>query len=240
MRLGISSAVAPEAEFDALVASCRHRGLTTLELRSGDAHGVTDASAAAKVCAGAAAGGVEVVGLRSEGVEPSADLRELGRALATPLIVAGPALLAARIAAARMLVESGVPALVEVAGSAHLWLEEVAQAGVDFAWTIDRATTDPGGDLDAIRRAGSSPRYLRMAGGGGPEAAMGGGRGVGALMARLALDRFGGPLILSPGSPSYRVAWSTWLGRRGGWGCGGSTGPSDTIQITTHSRGGAA
>ena len=29
-------------------------------------------------------------------------------------------------------------------------------------------------------------------------------------------------LILAPSSTRYRVAWETWLGRRGGWGCGSS------------------
>ena len=39
------------------------------------------------------------------------------------------------------------------------------------------------------------------------------GRGVGELMARLALSGFGGMVILAPSSPRFHVAWATWLGR---------------------------
>lgn len=224
MRLGISSAVAPEAEAEALVESCAHRGLTTLELRREDAHGIIDAAAAEAVRAAAVARGVEIVGLRTDNGDPA--MHAVARALGAPVILAGPAPLADRIAEAQALEEGGTAALVEVEGAAEQWLDAVAPAGVAFAWTIDQTTTDPGGDLDAIRQAGLTPLYLRMAGGGGPESAMGEGRGFGSLMARLALDRYAGPLILSPGSPKYRVAWSAWLGRRGGWGCG-SAGKSD-------------
>ena len=242
MRLGISSAVAPDASLNALVQACRHRGLTTLELRSEDAHGVDPHRTATEdqeaPTATARQRRVEIVGLRTDG--DAHGLQPLARELDVPVILAGPAPLANRIARARALEAEGVRSLVEVRGDSSHWLRAVAEAGVAVAWTIDGSTPDPGAHLDEMRTAGVSPRYLRMAGGGGPESAMGEGRGIGAVMARLALDRFTGPVILSPGSSRYRVAWSTWLGRRGGWGCGGSARSSGPTQITLPSGGGVA
>lgn len=241
MRLGLSSAVAPGDHVLELMEGCAHRGLSTLELRWGDAHGVSDVASAQEARAAAAERGIEIVGLRVESGSPLVDSTAHGvaRALDAPLILAGTAPLPHRLGEARALTEGGTPALVEVRGPHDAWLDVLEPDDAALAWTIDRSTPHPGDDLDGIRRAGVVPRYLRMAGGGGPEAAMGGGRGVGTLMARLALDRFAGPLILSPGSSSYRVAWSTWLGRRGGWGCGGSTG-AHPVPIAVHRGGGRA
>ena len=57
----------------------------------------------------------------------------------------------------------------------------------------------PGSDAEPatalIAEAGAALGYLRLYGG-GPETVAQGGAGVGALMARLALARFGGPLVL--------------------------------------------
>ena len=96
----------------------------------------------------------------------------------------------------------------------------VLDGGFEVAWDADGW----GGDLGLagarlLALAGPWLRHIRIAGG-GPEAALQEGRGVGALMARLALAGYDGVLILSPGAPAYRVAWETWLGQRGGWGCG--------------------
>jgi hypothetical protein len=48
--------------------------------------------------------------------------------------------------------------------------------------------------------------------------------GVGAMMRRLAVEGYAGTLVLAPSTARFRVAWRKWLGRRGGWGCGSSTG----------------
>lgn len=73
-------------------------------------------------------------------------------------------------------------------------------------------------------------RYIRFRGG-GPEAAQQSGLGVGALMARLALARFAGPLVLAPSTPKYRYIWHAWLGRAGGWGCGSKQADASLVSL---------
>lgn len=89
-----------------------------------------------------------------------------------------------------------------------------------MAWEADPANAPLGATAAALlsgcREALVHIRLL----GAGPESAMHEGRGVGDLMARLALSGFGGMVILAPSSPRFHVAWAIWLGRRRGWGCG--------------------
>src|SRR5690606_38431426 len=123
-------------------------------------------------------------------------------------------------------------------GPVAAWLPGIAGGGVQFAWTIDEGTADPVADIEAMLQAGKLPAYIRMAGGVGPESPLGEGRGLGPVMARLTLARYGGPLILVPGSVPYRIAWEQWMGSRGGWGCGSSAEKRDTVRLTSGVRGG--
>jgi hypothetical protein len=149
MRLGLSSAAAPDAGLDELLAACTLRGLSTLELRAGDAHGIAVAGDwSAAVSAGLAA---------------AAEAR---------VTIAGYRTIAAEVAL----------------------------------------------------------RYIRFIGG-GPEAALQEGRGIGTLMGRLALAGYNGAVILAPSATRYRVAWESWLGRRGGWGCGSKSAAAELVHL---------
>jgi hypothetical protein len=67
--------------------------------------------------------------------------------------------------------------------------------------------------------------------GGGPEAAQFEGRGIGALMARLALMNYQGVLALAPSSPAVLPVWRTWLTRGRNWGCGSKTADPSLVQL---------
>src|SRR5690606_2264793 len=102
-------------------------------------------------------------------------------------------------------------------------LRRVAEAfpggAVGLAWEVDPAAADPARVPGVLAAAGPPLEYVRLRGGGHESAAQPG-MGVGALMARLALARYAGPLVLTPTTPAYRHAWRSWLGRSGGTGCG--------------------
>lgn len=105
-------------------------------------------------------------------------------------------------------------------GPVEDWLQ-LLPASMPFAWQVDESVPEFAGDAARLLRHGSGPAFIRLVGG-GPETALQDGRGVGALMRVLALAGYAGPLVVTPSSHRYRVAWASWLGRRGGWGCGGS------------------
>lgn len=231
MQLGLSSAAAPDADIDDLIDACVRCGLGTLELRGGDAHGLHAGTGGAKfqaVYARAASAHVAIAGYWMNGLESDLDIAQLGRHLRAPIISALDEPLAERIDRTRRIRVLGAHALLGVRGASSAWLQTVAQTGLDFAWEVDPACCDPGADVrDVLDGAGAQLRYIRFVGG-GPEAAMQQGRGVGVLIGSLALAGYGGPLVLTPSSARYRVAWATWLGRRGGWGCGSAT---DAVKV---------
>jgi len=233
MRLGLSSAAAADADVDTLLAASARRGLAALELRDEDMHGVSDATSAAAAAVLASDFGVAIAGLRITSAAPPASTNAAAVAarLDAPVLAAHGST-AERIAAVQAFEARGVRAMVEVSGPADGWLTDVARAGADVAWQIDDSVSDMAGDLRLIQSTVPGRlRYVRLLGG-GPEAAMADGRGIGALMGQLALARFDGPLIVAPSSPRYHVAWGAWLGRRGGWGCG-SKAERDVVTLSS-------
>lgn len=234
MQLGLSSAAAHDANIDALVDACARRGLGALELRAGDMHGVRADSTAEHiqaVRARAASAHIDIAGYWMAGAEGDPGLASLGQHLGAPIISAVDEPLAVRLDRARRIGVLGAHALVGVSGSASAWLSAVVHAGLDFAWEIDLGQYNPAADADAVLdAAGARLRYIRFVGG-GPEAALQEGRGIGVLMGRLTLAGYAGPLVLTPSSARYRVAWAAWLGRRGGWGCGSRAEAADTVRL---------
>lgn len=228
MRLGLSSAAAPDAGIDALVEACVRRGLAVLELHAGDAHDVVDADSAAGARACTLGTGVAIGAWWTDAQHDPALLAGIARGLQAPVVLAEADEpdatsvrdhLARRIALARTLAAEA-PVLLGVRGPADLWLTAVTDARIDFAWQVDRSVVDPAADLTRILQAAPGRlRYVRIHGG-GPESALQEGQGIGPLMAQLAITGYDGPLVVAPSSSRYRMAWSTWLGRRGGWGCG--------------------
>lgn len=233
MRLGLSSAAAPAAGAEDLVTACAARGLTALELRAGDGHGMETgdhmSARAADLLARTAEASIDIAGYRAADSRDAASLARLSQALCTPIIVADECDTAERIHRARRIIDAGGRALVAASGAPPAWHAALAASGLDYAWEVDAA----GGDVSeaaepVLRQPGL--RYIRFIGG-GPEASLQEGRGIGTLMGSLALAAYDGPVILAPSSTRYRVAWETWLGRRGGWGCGSKSSAPDLVHL---------
>ena len=56
---------------------------------------------------------------------------------------------------------------------------------------------------------------------------------VGAVIGVRRRPAFDGPLVLSPSDAAYHYAWSAWLGRAGGWGCGSKSGETTIHSLQT-------
>lgn len=253
MRLALSSGAAPDADVDGLLEACHRRGFAGVELEAGHAHGLTgaDPDAARRVRARLSEGGVDVVGFRTPAslAGDVAALAAFAQAFDAPLVLmpegegGDPALETLEHAGA--LASAGARALVSLEGvSAEtscvadlLGPLATAPADVGVAWEVDPERLDDPSRAsrvahELVERLGRTLRLIRLRGG-GPEAARQEGHGVGALMGTLALAGYVGPLVLAPTSPRYRVAWSAWLGRRGGWGCGSRTADPELVQLVT-------
>ncbi len=236
MRLGLSSAAAPDATLDDLLEACARRGLTGLELRDRDAHGVggpswsTDGMAVVRRAAGA---GVVITAFRtrSDGVDVEHAARQ-ARLLDTTLIVdriASPEIV---LRTADRLRTGGAEVAVAIRGDVpEIVIRDLVSAGIVVAWDAEPAAGAVGRTAARLLElAGDRLRHIRILGG-GPETAIYEGRGIGELMARLALGRFAGSLVLAPSTSRYRVAWDTWLGRRGGSGCGSKTSDPSLVSL---------
>ena len=241
MRLALSSAAAPTASLQELLDACVRRGLPALELEEGHGHGLDVGmarhEATAEARARAASQGVEIAGFRLATPLPlladvtglAAFARALGAPLLVPLAGGPPAgaagaagdewtdvpetarRLVARLAAAGAPVRAVLPTIGATAADLPT---------LPLAWDADPSVTELSAPARVVLEdAGDRLVHIRLMGG-GPEATEQEGRGVGALMARLALAGYEGTVALAPSSPRYRVIWDAWLGRRGGWGCG--------------------
>lgn len=232
MHLSLSSAAAPDAALSDLLTACTRRGLGALELVEGNAHGVgtgIDAARAKAILAAARHEGIRVCGLYLQEMDrgdlvPAA---RLAAALEAPVVIPthgidreilSEAAVVFGAAGAQLLLAHGSdPAAVEML---RRTLETLSfPPALGLAWEIRPERDDPALVGGALTTAGALLRYARLHGG-GPEAAEQSGRGVGALMARLALARYAGPLVLTPSTSRYHYVWRAWLGRAGGWGCG--------------------
>ncbi|HET9947764.1 MAG TPA: hypothetical protein VFQ22_02445, partial [Longimicrobiales bacterium] len=106
MRLGLSSAAAPDAPLDELLAACVRRGLEVLELRDGDGHGVSegpDAVGGAEARRRALEAGVTLSGFRAESDGSDLRLARLAVAAEAPVLVGCGCSMAFRIERARRL-----------------------------------------------------------------------------------------------------------------------------------------
>lgn len=246
MLLGLSSAAAPHADIDALIAACEHRGIDALELREGDAHGLSPETI------GSASGDLtSISNLRATilkvvayeiGVLPHAapetrvrELAAMGGALGT-MLLAGTRTssdVRGRLAAAARLREAGVDVGVVVRGeTAVCEAEQVRAAGFPMVWEAD-ASCEPVGrrGRELLRTHASELRYVRILGS-GPEAEVHTGSGIGELFGLLARDGYDGAIVLAPSTSAYRTAWDRWLGRRA-WGCGGQGGGAALVGLST-------
>ena len=239
MRLGLSTDAAPGASADEIIAACARRGLAAVEvtLAGGSAGSAECAAAITAACRGS---DVQPAGLLSTEPLNAADGARLSLDSGAPRIIGGSDELHVRIDRALRVLNHGGNALVLVTGPADQWLAAVDTATVGVAWQVDATCIDPAADAARLLQRRGRLVYVRLVGG-GPETAMQEGRGIGALMRQLTLAGYTGPLILAPSSSRYHVAWSAWLGRRGGWGCGSKAPPPLPLQMaaaTSNASGG--
>ena len=234
MRLGLSSLAAPEANLRELLAACEQRGLTALELeatRGVSLEHLAEESLSRPANDAASSTQVDIVGIRTRVEDDDAEsAAALSTASGVPLLLEGGNL-DERLEEVHRLGRVGVDVRLAVRGDRAVGeAERALREGVRLAWDVAPAETDLTWDLPRLESSlGRGVSHIRLLGG-GPESAMQEGLGIGALMGRLGLAGFHGPLILAPGSARYRVAWERWVGRRGGWGCGGTT--SDPVSLS--------
>lgn len=235
MRLALSSAAAPDATLAELRAAGARRGIYGVELEEGHGHGIGPGAAEAEPAARRAvrdATGGPVAAFRLRRAEDALDERTVRFAavLGAPVVAAveaaagGAALI--REAGPRYA-DAGAVLLVACRGGPEPMraLREAAagRGAVGLAWDVVPAAGRADDLLATLEAAGDRLRHVRLYGG-GPESAAQEGLGIGALMGALARAGFDGTIALAPSTPRYRVAWSAWLGRRGGWGCGSEAG----------------
>lgn len=232
MRLALSSAVAPDAPPRDLLTGCGRRGLSGLELSCGPAtlsDAADDRLRAVETNSIARELGLEVTGIyvRSLPVEELRPLARLSAAIEAPAVIPVESLDRALIpAAADAFAEAGGKLLIAHGGDprsvdALRWLLASIPHNValGMAWEIRPGVDDAHRMRDVLDATEGRMKYVRLHGG-GPEADAQSGMGIGAVMARLALARFAGPIVLTPSNQQYHYAWNAWLGRAGGWGCG--------------------
>ena len=238
MRLALSSSAAVGATPGELVAACMRRGLSGIEI-------VHDADAAAPACEFAAevrSTGMDVVGIVRALLpreEVSRAAREGARANA-PVIVPVAGFNRALLGfAAEAFSDAGATLLLSHGGDPELGsaivrlLEPIpGAAAIGLAWELRPGLDDPRFTNYVLDSAGERLAYIRLFGG-GPEAHAQTGTGIGAAMGRLALARYSGPLVLVPSSSAYHYAWSAWLGRAGGWGCGSKHSDDRLVTLNT-------
>lgn len=239
MRLALCSSAAPDATLSGLFEACARRGLAALELREGDAHGLNPECEEIADCLASGSArivGVPIVGYRT--LRPGHDLwlGRLSRALGVPILLDAPTSVRSRLDRAAGISEVAGRVAIVVRGEDSLSDAEVAASeGVDLAWDADPAQGNLGDRVGRLLdRFGGRLRYVRLLGG-GPEATLHGGEGIGDVMGRLALSGYAGTVALAPSSDRYRVAWQTWLGRRGGRGCGSRVSDPSPVQLSSDS-----
>lgn len=224
MRTALSSAVAPRASLNDLLAGLARHGLDALELRMGDQH-TLDASANASTLTSAkqliTSAGAQVVGFLDElGTDPQS-VAGLVHAFDSRLLLGTSLPIDQRLESARKAKDAGIPVAIVVGGTnAAQEAAQVKASGYSVVWEAHPALSSLGDTCQAVMQAsGDSLVGVRLCGG-GPESQLHEGRGIGTLMAKLALSGYTGFLSITPSDRKYHILWETWLGRRGGWGCG--------------------
>lgn len=238
MRTALSSAAVPRASLDELVAALARHGLAALELRSGDEHGVspsTPTEALDNAARQLLAAGVEVTGFLDESTEPPQGITQLVRALDTVWLLSSELPLSKRLELAGWARANDTPVAVVVGGAnADSEAQAVRNAGFDIVWQAHPVEVSLAEMSEKVMQASGDSLLGVQLCGGGPEGTLHEGRGIGTVMARLAIAGFSGSLTLTPSDRKYHVLWDTWSGRRGGWGCGSkaSAAPVEQLQRT--------
>lgn len=243
MNLVVCSTAAPDAALPELLHAAARRGLAGIELAGGGGHGLGPLAPQAELAAArraAADAGAGIASYRAASLEEAASCEcahfaaFLGLAVIAPCAWFDDATLARtaecyRAAGARLVLTHGSDP--DEAGSLRERVETVALDSLGLGWEVRPGDDDPAAAPAVLRAAGPRLEYVRLHGG-GPESPGQTGQGVGAVMARLTLARYRGPLVLTPSTPRYHEVWRRWLGRDGGWGCGSKTSDPSLVQIS--------
>ena len=245
VRLSLSSSAAPDEGLAGLLEACRRKALSGLELVQGDGHGLDarDPTWLPDMAMILEQSGVGLTGYRlrsTDDLHTPVPLRiagGLGSPVLVPLALDGAGGLEEVERAAGAFAKAGSRLVGASDDAAALLVAARSGAPLDLAWDVRPGVSDPA-DLDRLLAgAGERLTHIRLFGG-GPETSAQNGTGVGTLMSRLAVTRWGGSVVITPSDPRYRVAWSTWLGRRNGWGCSGKATPAEPLAL--HRAGGAS
>jgi hypothetical protein len=235
MRLTLSSAAAPDLDLAGLAGAALRRGFTAVELVAGDGHGIEagDRRAAIGAAARLAGEGVSPAAWRvaAADAELLAGLADFSAALGAPVLTPAPVIGAEGWRDLQNRYESaGAELLVRVTSPEEAdQMLDVSRGDARLAWDVAASggrIQDPAAMISAC---GDRLAYVALRGG-GPEAMAQEGQGIGEMFTSLALARYSGPLSLRPSRPEFHRAWSAWLGRRGGWGCGSKAGGGNRME----------
>jgi hypothetical protein len=232
--LYLSTSASPGLEPGDFLDGCARRGLAGVEVDAG-----TDPVAALeRWCAPAAERGMRIAAVRVAGLAEAGDARLVAAAARLGVPVSAPADTAAldavplldrayACAGGSLLLAHGTDA---AAAERLRVAAEAAGEGVGLAWCVRPGADSPELRAAALAAAGPRLRLVRLFGG-GPEAQSQTGQGVGALIARLTLVRFAGPIVLTPSRAEYRTAWRQWIRAGRGWGCGSRTADPSLVTL---------
>ncbi|MBI2406823.1 MAG: hypothetical protein HYV19_00790 [Gemmatimonadetes bacterium] len=237
MRTALSSAAAPRASLDDLLAGLTRHGLEAVELRVSDGHAINAAASLDTLHAAAHAlreARVRVASLLDDDGVPTEFALRAVRALDTQLVVGAAVSLYERLQRADAARAATMPVAVLVGGrQADTDARAVRAAGHRVVWEAHPDDAPLAEVCDRVIAASADALVGVRVCGGGPEGSLHEGRGIGALMARLAVAGFDGALILAPSDRKYHLLWESWLRRHGGWGCGGGAAdPAERVRRT--------
>lgn len=229
MLLGISSEAAPDATLAELFAGCDRRGLSGIEAVAGHAHRIEAEPEGAQLALAGQNPAVLAYRVHSWKEALSSESAGLSARIAAPVVVSGlpPEPEALDLAETLYSFAGGelLIALPPEAGRIEPLRQELdrREGGiVGIALEVRPAQEDLSRIREVLQLAGRHLKSIRLHGG-GPEAGLQTGMGIGPLLGALTLSRYAHPLLLRPSDPRNRRAWAKWLGREGAWGCGSRT-----------------
>lgn len=114
--------------------------------------------------------------------------------------------------------------------AARRGITRVEEAAPEDSLVLNAAQEDVAMAYATAVLRGYNPRHITLRGG-GPEAVYHEGRGIGALMARLALSGYNGVLALAPSSDAAVPVWRAWLNKGKNWGCGSKQQDAALVQL---------
>lgn len=210
MKTALSSAAAPKATLQDLLEGCARRGLDGVHLIDGHDHGWSLDSSESDI------------------------LRILLEVQSRELIVTSIATASLRAVTPERAAEvsrmMGAPLVVQE-GRASDWTVGYERAGGLLATGVTLNAVQ-GNVLDAARAwfDGDLPQHITLQGG-GPEASLYEGRGIGSLMSRLSLAGYQGTLTLAPTARAVLPVWNAWLNHGRSWGCGSHKSDASLVNI---------